>query len=227
MAILKKTLLFILAFHLYANITFAQDSLSNSATKSVVDLSKFIYNEDLFVFADLRYGYSMIGHHFHLGGNFKYRFNNFKISFTHSDNFAAQDTQRISMNELGFLYGWSFRKKNFLFSTSVGLSGNWGIATTNKKGLDTLAISFPPTVNAKSVGFPVEINFAFTPPPKLRVFSSIGVSFFGNFNNRKSYFGGGLNLSLGKVSPKLPPGAEKDPFREYYKPKERKQRWED
>jgi hypothetical protein len=189
--------------------------------------SGFLYNEDLFAFADLRYGYSMIGHHFHAGGSFKYRFNQFKIGFTHSSNFSDIDTQQIRLNELGLLYGWNFRKRNFLFNVAFGVSGNWGIVTTNKKGFDSLPVQIDPLVNARAIGFPMEINFSFTPPPKLRIFSSIGISFFGNFNSKKSYFGGGLNLSLGKVSPKLPPGAESDKSREYYMPKPQRQRWYD
>lgn len=188
---------------------------------------KFMYNEDLFAYTDLRYGYSMIGHHLHAGFNFKYRFNLFKLSFTHSDNFNGTDTLRTNMNELGLLYGWSFRKNNFLFNVAFGVSGNWGVATTNKARFDDLGVSVEPIENARSVGFPLEMNVAFTPPPKLKVFSSIGVSFFGNFNSKKSYFGAGLNLSLGKVSPKLPPGAAQDPLREYYAPKQPRQRWID
>jgi hypothetical protein len=199
----------------------------DSAAIPAYNNRKFIYHEDLFAFSDLRYGYSMIGQHFHLGGNFKYRFNLFKIGFTHSDNFEAVDTLRNRMNELAVMYGWSFRKNNFLCNIAFGISGNWGTVTTNKTRPDSLAIVFSPLEDARTVGFPIELTFAFTPPPKLKVFSSIGVSFFGNFNSRKSYFGGGLNLMLGKVSPKLPPGAEKDPLREYYAPKQQKQRWTD
>lgn len=187
--------------------------------------SGFLYDEDFFAFADFRYGYSMIGHHFHAGGSFKYRFNQFKIGFTHSNNFSDLDTEQIRMNELGFLYGWNFRKRNFLFNVAFGVSGNWGNVTNNKKGFDSLPVQINPLVDARTIGFPLEINFSFTPPPKLRTFSSIGISFFGNFNNRKSYFGGGLNLSLGKVSPKLPPGTEND--KDYYMPRPQKQRWYD
>jgi hypothetical protein len=197
----------------------------DSAAATAYKGGKFLYHEDLFAFADLRYGYSMIGHHFHAGANFKYQFNLFKIGFTHSDNFESVDTLRNRMNELAVMYGWSFRKNNFLCNIAFGVSGNWGTVTTNKTRVDSLEIFFNPLENAKGVGFPIELTFAFTPPPKLKVFSSIGVSFFGNFNSRKSYFGGGLNLMLGKVSPKLPPGAEKDPFREYHSPKQQRQRW--
>lgn len=216
---------------LFVCILFGNTSLKAQTKPADADTSAkysgFLYNEDLFAFADVRYGYSMIGHHFHGGGSFKYRFNQFKIGFTHSNNFAVIDTQQIRMNELGFLYGWNFRKRNFLFNVAFGVSGNWGTVTTNKKGLDTLPVQIDPLVNARAIGFPMEINFSFTPPPKLKTFSSIGVSFFGNFNNKKSYFGGGLNLSLGKVSPKLPPGAEKDKSRDYYIPKQQRQRWYD
>jgi len=207
-------------------VTAQEDApILDSAAAPAYNSKKFIYNKDLFAYSEFRYGYSMIGQHFHVGGNFKYRFNNFKIGFTHSDNFASVDTLRNRMSELGVLYGWSFRKNNFLCNVSFGLSGNWGSVTTNKTRADSLEIFFTPLEDAKGVGFPIELTFALTPPPKLKVFSSIGVSFFGNFNSRKSYFGAGLNLMLGKVSPKLPPGAEKDPLREYYAPKQQKQRW--
>jgi hypothetical protein len=209
---------------------YAQEIPTRTAVESPLPDSlkgKFLYHEDLFAYGDLRYGYSMIGHHFHLGANFKYRFNLFKVGYTHSNNFNQVDTLRNSMNELGIMYGWSFRKNNFLFNFAFGLSGNWGTVTTNKTRVDSLEIIFSPLENAKTLGFPLELTFAFTPPPKLKVFNSIGVSFFGNFNSRKSYFGAGLNLMIGKVSPKLPVGIQADEFRDYYAPKQPRQRWSD
>jgi hypothetical protein len=215
-----------LCFFLLTLLSVSAPVFSQEKEDSTARYDGFLYNEDLFVFTDLRYGYSMIGHHFHVGGSFKYRFNQFKLGFTHSDNFADSDTSRIKMNELGLLYGWNFRKNHFLFNVAFGVSGNWGTVTTNKRGFDSIPVNIDPIVSARTVGFPLEVNFSFT-PPKIKTFSSIGLSFFGNFNGKKSYFGGGLNLSLGKVSPKLRPGAEEDLRRQYYMPKEPKQRWVD
>lgn len=187
----------------------------------------FLYNPDKFVYADLRYGYTKLGHYFHTGANYKYRYNIFKVSYSQVNNFKAGTDQSNQINDASIMYGWSFRKKNFLFSIGVGVGGIWGNAITNEIKVDDLEIEFNPQINFKTVGFPLEINFAFTPPPKLKTFSSIGLVFFGNFNNAKSYLGVGLNLSLGKVSPKLTEQQKNDPLKDYYAPKERKQKWYD
>lgn len=179
------------------------------------------------MYADLRYGYTKLGHLFHTGFNYKYRYNIFKIGYSQVNNFHNSPNERNHVNDLSALYGWSFRKKNFLFSASFGIGGVWGNAVTNQKDLDSIPLDFDPQIRIKTVGFPLEITFAFTPPPKLKTFSSIGVIFFGNFNNHKSYIGAGLNLSIGKVSPKLTEEAKKNPLKDYYIPKERKQKWYD
>ena len=220
---MKKALLIYILFILGC----AQLLANEKTDSSTVDLNRFIYNPDHFAFTDLRYGYSRLGHHFHTGFNYKYRFNIFKIGFTHTNNFSKTDSASNKFNEIGALYGWSFRKKNFLFSASFGISGNWGNATTNQKTLDTVPIYFNPQINIKTVGFPIEITFAFTPPPKIKTFSSIGLVLFGNFNNQKSYVGAGLNIAIGKVSPKTPPHLVNNPLKDYYVPKQRRQKWYD
>ncbi|HUH74803.1 MAG TPA: hypothetical protein VLZ75_10435 [Chitinophagales bacterium] len=186
----------------------------------------FLYNQDHFTFADFRYGYSKLGHNFHTGFNYKYRYNIFKIGYSQINNFKEAKLNN-HFNEVSFLYGWSFRKNNFLFSAAFGIGGVWGNSTTNQKRADSIYLDFDPQIKVKTVGFPLEINFAFTPPPKLKTFSSIGLVFFGNFNNDKSYLGVGLNLALGKVSPKLTEAQQKDPLKDYYVPKVRKQKWYD
>lgn len=221
---MKKYLL-LLAFSFISLGTFAQESENN--VPSQTEEKKFIHNPDHFIFSDLRYGYAHLGHYFHGGINYKYRYNIFKLGYSHVNNFKTLPTERNQTNDLSFLYGWSFRKKNFLFSASFGIGGIWGNAITNKKDLDTIPLDFDPQIHVKTVGFPLEITFAFTPPPKLKTFSSIGLVFFGNFNNHKSYMGVGLNLSLGKVSPKLTEQDKKNPLRDYYVPRERKQKWYD
>ncbi len=187
---------------------------------------KFLYNPDNFAYTDLRYGYTKLGHYFHSGVSYKYRFNVFKIAYSQVNNFKPNTDKSNAVQDVSFIYGWSLRKKNFLFSMGIGMGGVWGNAVTNEKKLDSLEIDFVPQIRVKTIGFPVEINFSFTPPPKLKTFSSIGLSFFGNFNNNKSYLGVGINLSLGKVSPKLTEEDKNDPLRDYYIPKEqRKQKW--
>lgn len=214
-----------LAIICWANLsnTNAQESTDSIITQ----LPKtFLYNEDHFAFADFRYGYTKLGHNFHLGANYKYRYNIFKIGYSHLNNFESK-VKSNQINELSFLYGWSFRKRNFLFSAAFGLGGLWGHATTNQKDLDSIPLDFDPQIQLKTIGFPLEIIFAFTPPPKLKTFSSIGLVFFGNFNNEKSYLGVGLNLALGKVSPKLTEAQSKDPLKDYYVPKSRRSKWYD
>lgn len=186
----------------------------------------FLYDTDHFVFADLRYGYSKLGHNFHTGFNYKYRYNIFKIGYSQTNNFK-KDSLSNQINELSVLYGWSFRKKNFLFSAAFGIGGLWGNAITNQKKIDEIPVEVDPQIKIGTIGFPLEINFAFTPPPKLKTFSSIGLVFFGNFNNDKSYLGVGLNLAVGKVSPKLTEVQKKDPLKDYYVPKSRKDKWYD
>ena len=187
----------------------------------------FLYNNDHFAFLDLRYGYTKLGHNFHSGINYKYRYNIFKIGYSQTNNFKKGTIESNQINDLSFLYGWSFRKKNFLFSAAFGFGGLWGNATTNQRDLDSIPLDFEHQNIFKTVGFPLEINFAFTPPPKLKTFSSIGLVFFGNFNNEKSYLGVGLNLAVGKVSPKLTEAQKKDPLKDYYVPKNQKQKWYD
>lgn len=202
--------------------------LAQEQTDSIPSTNKkFIHNPDHFMYADLRYGYTKLGHLFHTGFNYKYRYNIFKIGYSQVNNFRNIPGEKNHINDLSALYGWSFRKKNFLFSASFGIGGVWGSAVTNQKDLDSLPLDFDPQIKVRTVGFPLEITFAFTPPPKLKTFSSIGIVFFGNFNNHKSYIGAGLNLSIGKVSPKLTEEDKKNPLKDYYIPKERKQRWYD
>lgn len=203
----------------------AQEKSDSITTK---DTSKtFLNNTDHFAFVDLRYGYSKLGHNFHSGINYKYRYNIFKIGYSQINNFKSNTIESNHINDLSFLYGWSFRKKNFLFSAAFGFGGLWGNATTNQRDLDSIPLDFEHQNVFKTVGFPLEINFAFTPPPKLKTFSSIGLVFFGNFNNEKSYLGVGLNLAVGKVSPKLTEAQRADPLKDYYVPKSRKQKWYD
>jgi hypothetical protein len=202
---------------------FAQE---NTDTTTIQVPTTFLYNTDHFIFTDLRYGYTKLGNNFHTGFNYKYRYNIFKIGYSQINNFR-KDSLSNHINEVSFLYGWSFRKKNFLFSAVFGIGGVWGNAITNQKKVDEIPIDFDPQIKIKTIGFPLEINFAFTPPPKLKTFSSIGLVFFGNFNNEKSYLGVGLNLAVGKVSPKLTEAQKKDPLKDYYVPKERKQKWYD
>lgn len=199
----------------------------NDSTQHVVEEKRFIHNPDHFIYSDLRYGYTNLGHQLHTGISYKYRYNIFKIGYSHTNNFHQNKDDENKINDLSFLYGWSFRKKNFLFSASFGIGGIWGNAQTNKRDLDTIPIDFNPQIQVKTVGFPLEVQFAFTPPPKLKTFSSIGLIFFGNFNNHKSYMGVGLNLAFGKVSPKLTEQEKKNPLKDYYVPKERKQKWYD
>ncbi len=193
----------------------------------VVNNKKFIYNPDHFAYTDLRYGYTKLGHQFHTGVSYKYRFNIFKIAFSHINNFHNNPEKSNKFSDVSVIYAWSFRKKNFLFSAGFGIGGVFGNATTNQKTLDSIPLEFDPQIKMKTVGFPLEICFAFTPPPKLKTFSSIGLVFFGNFNSQKSYLGAGLNLSIGKVSPKLTEQQQKDPLKDYYVPKQRKQKWYD
>lgn len=214
-----KSIIIILVVLLGTNHSFAQKTDKKSESE------RFIYNPDNFAYTDLRYGYTKLGHHFHSGLIYKYRFNIFKLSYSHLNNFKNGTEESNQINDASIIYGWSFRKKNFLFSIGVGVGGFWGNAITNEVEIDDLDIEYNPQINFKTFGFPLEINFAFTPPPKLKTFSSIGLSFFGNFNNAKSYLGVGLNLSLGKVSPKLTEQQQNDPLRDYYVPKERKQKW--
>jgi hypothetical protein len=213
-----------LIYLVYPSNLFAQENTDTTATIQIPN--KFIYNTDHFVFADLRYGYTKLGHNFHTGFNYKYRYNIFKIGYSQTNNFKEKSFNN-HINELSALYGWSFRKRNFLFSAAFGIGGLWGNSTTNQKKLDSIPLNFDPQINIKTIGFPLEINFAFTPPPKLKTFSSIGLIFFGNFNNEKSYVGVGLNLAVGKVSPKLTEAQKKDPLKDYYVPKSRKQKWYD
>lgn len=202
-------------------------SAQEKSDSTVVNTDKFIYNPDHFAYTDLRYGYTKLGHQFHTGLSYKYRFNIFKVAFSHINNFKTDPEKANKFSDASFIYAWSFRKKNFLFSAGFGIGGVWGSATTNQKDLDSVPLEFDPQIKIKTVGFPLEICFAFTPPPKLKTFSSIGLVFFGNFNSQKSYLGAGLNLSIGKVSPKLTEQQKKDPLRDYYVPKQRKQKWYD
>lgn len=226
---MKKIIISIVIFTLFNLVSpsslFAQE---NKDTITTIQISnKFIYSTDHFVFADLRYGYTKLGHNFHTGFNYKYRYNIFKIGYSQTNNFKSNTAKSIHFNELSFIYGWSFRKKNFLFSAGFGMGGLWGNSTTNQKDFDSIHIDFDPQIKVKTIGFPIEINFAFTPPPKLKTFSSIGLAFFGNFNNEKSYLGVGLNLAIGKVSPKLTEAQKKDPLKDYYVPKSRREKWYD
>ncbi|MCO5229996.1 MAG: hypothetical protein M9958_02450 [Chitinophagales bacterium] len=201
-------------------------ALAQSPSDSIVENSeKFIYNKDHFAYTDLRYGYTKLGSNFHVGMNYKYRFNIFKIGFSHTDNFSKVIDNDNHLNDISFLYGWSFRKRNFLFSAAFGVGGIWGNAMTNKKRYDS--IPFEPQIKVGTVGIPIELVFSFTPPPKIKTFSSIGVAVLGNLNNQKAYIGIGLNLAFGKVSPKLTEAEEKNIIKDYYVPKERRQKWYD
>lgn len=223
---MKIRLLFLLFSLLFLGKLHAQETTDSNAVTTPVE-KKFIYNPDHFIYTDLRYGYTKLGHLFHTGINYKYRYNIFKIGYNHVNNFTSLKDEENQLNDLSVLYGWSFRKKNFLFSASFGVGGIWGNATTNQKDLDTIPLDFNPQIQVKTVSFPIEVMFSFTPPPKLKTFSSIGIVFFGNFNNHKSYLGAGVNLSLGKVSPKLTEQEKKNPLKDYYVPKDRKNKWYD
>lgn len=188
--------------------------------------TSFLHDPDRFAYADVRYGYTKLGHYFHTGMNYKHRFNIFKLSYSQVNNFHNNIDKNNKFHDISAMYGWSLRKKNFLFNVGVGIGGVWGNAVTNEKDLEELEIQVNPQIDIKTVGFPFEIGFSFTPPPKIKTFSSIGLVFFGNFNNQKSYVGAGINLSLGKVSPKLTEEQKKDPLRDYYVPKDqRRQKW--
>lgn len=223
---MKSHLLLFIFSLLFLGKAYAQEDTDSSVVAATVE-KKFIHNPDHFIYSDWRYGYTKLGHLFHTGINYKYRYNIFKIGYSHVNNFASVQENENQLNDLSVLYGWSFRKKNFLFSASFGVGGIWGNATTNHKDWDTIPLDFDPQIKVKTVGFPLEIMFSFTPPPKLKTFSSIGIVFFGNFNNHKSYLGAGVHLSLGKVSPKLTEKEKKNPLKDYYVPKDRKQKWYD
>lgn len=217
----KQLLLLLLLIHLHYSAIKAQTATDTLGVNS----NQFIYNTDHFAFTDLRYGYTKLGSNFHIGMNYKYRFNIFKIAYSHTDNFNKNIDKNNSLNDLSFLYGWSFRKRNFLFSSSFGIGGIWGNAVANKKQYDS--IPFEPQIKVGTVGIPIEIIFAFTPPPKIKTFSSIGLGIFGHFNSHKSYIGIGLNLAFGKVSPKMTETEKNNHLKDYYVPKERKQKWFD
>jgi hypothetical protein len=192
------------------------DSTSKVISAAPVAKHGFLYDTDLFAFTDLRYGVTLIGQNLGVGLNFKYRFNLFKLGYSY--NFKSPYTKQ---NDISLMYGWSFRKNNLLFSVAGGVSKSWGVAATNERGIDSISLPIDPQVKVNNFGVPLEMIISFTPPPNLKVFSSIGLSLFCNFNGEKNYFGGGLNLGLCKVSPKVPKNKKDDPYKGYYQPKQR------
>lgn len=209
-------ILLLLLIGLQAKAQTSDTSASKITSPAPIEKHRFLYDTDLFAFADLRYGFTLIGQNAAVGMNFKYRYNLFKVGYSY--NFKSPYNK---LNDLSLMYGWSFRKNNLLFSVAGGVSKSWGLAETNEKGIDSITNPINPQISVNNFGVPLEMIISFTPPPNLKVFSSIGLSLFCNFNGEKNYFGGGLNLALGKVSPKVPKASKDDPFKGYYKPKER------
>ena len=221
--------LFLKYFFFCYSFTVASIIQAQTANDSIAipkENKKFIYNPDHFVFAEVSYGYSKLGHLFQAGLNYKYRFNLFKISFVQANSFNNHPLKDNHINTISFLYGWSFRKNNFLFSASFGVGGNWGNAVTNLKDIDEIPLDFDRQIKVKTVGFPIEATFAFT-PKKIKTFSSIGIVLLGNFNNDKAFIGGGINFTFGKVSPKLTEKEKKEPTKDYYQPKDSRRKWYD
>ena len=221
----KRLFIITLVLINFTRLAWAQTDTDSVSTERPAG---FIYDPDNFIYTDLRYAYTKLGHLFHGGIAYKHRFNVFKIGYSQVNNFSKNPDKQNHLQDLSLLYCWSFRKRNFLFSAGFGVGGIWGNAVTNQKqGLDTIPIKFPPQIQVKTVGFPIEFTFSFTPPPKLKTFSSIGLVLLANFNSQKSYIGAGINLSLGKVSPK-PSGAEINRTKKgYYQPKDRKPKWDE
>lgn len=214
---LGKKWIFPILFFFYSGILSAQETVKDSTIADTVKKG-YLYNTDLFSFADLRYGYTLAGQNFGVGLNFKYKYNLIKLGYSY--NYQSPYTR---FSEISLTYGWSFRKNNLLFSMSAGVNKNIGKASNNEKGFtdDSLQIPIAPQVTINNWGVPLEMIISFTPPPKLKTFSSIGLTLFCNLNNTKSYFGGGINIGIGKVSPKGVNVVRKkdNPYKDYYQPK--------
>ncbi|MCO5247404.1 MAG: hypothetical protein M9887_00420 [Chitinophagales bacterium] len=223
MKILLKYLLF---FVLVMGISISHAQTKEDTVVIAPTQKKFIYNPDHFVFGEMTYGYAKLGHLFHGALNYKYRFNLFKISYVQVNNFNKNRDKNNHIQTISFLYGWSFRKNNFLFSASFGIGGNWGNAVTNLKEIDSIPLNFDRQIKVKTVGFPIEASFAVT-PKKIKTFSSVGIALHANFNNNKAFIGGGLNFTFGKVSPKIREEEKKNPLKDYYQPKDNRRKWYD
>ena len=108
------------------------------------------------------------------------------ISFGEAYDF---DDPPLSIREIGILYGRSLRKQNAVLS----LSGGIGILDGQSRG-KWIAYKEYEKISMAGIGmsFEAEVRFEFM--------NALGISgsFFGNLNNKKTFTGGMVKISIGK-----------------------------
>ena len=127
-----------------------------------------------------------------------YSFNNnvFTVKYLKANEFTFSaggydsDEPLLKLEEVGALYGRTYREGNILLSLSGGISYIYGI----NRGKQMQPKEFE-KIKISTIGIPFETSFRI----EFNYFLGIGASCFGNLNNKKTYLGGMLNIYLGKL----------------------------
>lgn len=127
-----------------------------------------------------------------LGLTYAYDDNLFTFRYLHGDEVSFNvegnyDEPALRCNEIGILYGRSFRKESLILSLSAGI----GMMQGTDRGKQITYHHFEEK-NISSVGIPFET--------KVRIelgFAAFGGSWFGNLNARRTISGVMLEISIG------------------------------
>jgi len=119
----------------------------------------------------------------------------YSLRFLGSNELNLFEKPSLYLLDLGLLYGYMYRLGNNAFSISSGVSLIGG----NKKGKLINSEDFTDEyeeINYVTIGLPLELQALYIP---FKYFG-LGITFFGNLNNEKSYYGSMLTFQFGKLN---------------------------
>jgi hypothetical protein len=140
-------------------------------------------------------GQCYFGPTFNTSFSYSYKKNIFTIRYLKASEFRFDpggtnyDDPALSLKEIGVLYGRSSRNKQLLFSILAGI----GLVNGIDRGKQIEYNKYE-KINISTFGIPLEAKFRI----ELSRYVGIGGSCFGNINTKKTFFGGMLELYLGK-----------------------------
>jgi len=164
-------------------LLYKEDSVSNKT----INNSGFWFNLGL--------GKNYFGPALNFSLSYSYDNNIFTIKYLKANEFTFSpggydfDEPLLKLEEIGALYGKTYREGYILLSLSGGISYVYGInrgKSIQPKVFEKIKIS--------TLGIPFEANFRI----EINSFLGVGASCFGNLNNQKNYIGGMVHIYLGK-----------------------------
>jgi hypothetical protein len=179
--------------NIFSNILPTYNPITQSSLKADPVNNKTIYNQGYWL--SLGIGKNYFGPT--LNFSFSYSFDNniFTVKYLKANEFTFSpggydfDEPRLKLEEIGALYGKTYREGYILLSLSGGISYVYGI----NRGIQIQPKEFE-KIKISTLGIPLEANFRI----EINSFLGIGASCFGNLNNQKTYLGGMVQIYIGK-----------------------------